>query len=184
MRTRRPRPRNAAERHQEDSEGLTEATPLVEATRSNFRAAVAAQELWCRYRGTESGARSKSRGGSLRSHAPRYPREPLRGGQTSLGANSRARTSSHGTVSTSPDSISSQRRSASAAQSSSISVISLDIDGHFPSGMLPSKYFKSSSRQRIPPPSVNAVWFSTLSTPLRRKIVGVVGFSVRKTYSP
>ena len=50
--------------------------------------------------------------------------------------------------------------------------------------MLPSKYFKSSSRQRMPPPSVNAVWFSTLSTPLRRKIVGVVGFSWRKMYSP
>jgi hypothetical protein len=55
---------------------------------------------------------------------------------------------------------------------------------HFPNGMLPSKYFKSSSRQRMPPPNVKAVWLSTLSTPLRRKIVGVVGFSVRKMYSP
>src|SRR5882762_6768423 len=55
---------------------------------------------------------------------------------------------------------------------------------YFPSGMLPSRYFKSSSRQRMPPPRVKAVWFRTLSTPLRRKIVGVVGFSWRKMYSP
>src|SRR5687768_717131 len=38
-----------------------------------------------------------------------------------------------------------------------------------PSGMDPNRYFKSSSFQRIPPPKMNAVSLSALSTPLVTK---------------
>src|SRR5438270_5330808 len=55
---------------------------------------------------------------------------------------------------------------------------------HFPSGMLDNRYFRSSSRQRMPPPKMNAVSLKTLSTPLLTKIRGVRGFSFRTTYSP
>src|SRR5205823_2188522 len=51
-------------------------------------------------------------------------------------------------------------------------------------GMLPSRYFKSSSRQRMPAPTVNAVLLRTLSTPLVTNSCGVFGFSCRKMYSP
>src|SRR6185369_9900694 len=55
---------------------------------------------------------------------------------------------------------------------------------HLPTGMLDRRYFRSSSRQRIPPPKMNAVSLNTLSTPLLTKISGVRGFSFRTTYSP
>src|SRR5438876_993007 len=55
---------------------------------------------------------------------------------------------------------------------------------HLPSGMLPSRYFRSSSRQRIPPPNVNATSLSGLSTPAVTKMRGVFGVSSRSVYSP
>src|ERR1700674_2315652 len=55
---------------------------------------------------------------------------------------------------------------------------------HRPIGMLPSRYFRSSSRQRMPPPNVKAVLLRILSTPLVMKSRGVFGFSCRKMYSP